>query len=96
MKLSSKAIRFISFGVRQLDARAQEVWLRWVDRQHDGVITPDIAPIVDSALVALEHHILDAVIHKTTIEDVKADMMNDVGFIHAIQSDLKKQFASHH
>lgn len=87
MKLSPKAIRFISFGVRQLDARAQDDWSRWLERHHDGVLTLDVAPIVDSALVALEHHILDA--HKTATAG--SDIANDVGFIRAIQCDLKKQ-----
>ena len=89
MKLSPKAIRVIGLGVGQLDRRAKDAWARWIDRSPDRVITPDVASVVDSALVALERLIRDSAARET--DDAKADLMNDAGFIHAIHSDLKKQ-----
>ena len=89
MKLSIKALRIVAIGVSQLDDQAKKAWARWTDRYPDGTITPEIALVVDSALVALEHLILDN--YSRAPEDYRPDMINDMGFIHAIQSDLKKE-----
>ncbi|HEV2650890.1 MAG TPA: hypothetical protein VGU69_06515 [Rhizomicrobium sp.] len=90
MKLSPKAMRIVSYGVSRLDTQAKDAWAKWRDRYPDGVVSEEVAPIIDAALVALEHMVLEAA--RTPVsEDRNADLVNDISFIHAIHSDVKKQ-----
>jgi hypothetical protein len=88
MKLTPQAMRLISIGANYL-GRPDVVykWRRWADRNPEGRVTPEIAETIVHSLTALEGHIvrrMDAPLD----DDLRADAINDLGYIRAIEGDL--------
>ncbi|HEX9464019.1 MAG TPA: hypothetical protein VGB82_15585 [Alphaproteobacteria bacterium] len=98
MKLSPKAHRFVAEAVRELPIGRDRDRLRdWMERSKTGEdVPPDIAHLALKALQNFETRMRERL--RGADEDLGADLMNDISFVRAIESDLEKmgQPARHH
>jgi hypothetical protein len=92
MKLSASARRIISYGVSRLkDEEALAAWSRWQKRHPDGELPTDIVAIAARSIAILESEILGAIATKKYAEEMEGDILNDLGYVRAIESDLRKE-----
>jgi hypothetical protein len=91
MKLSSRARRFVTEAVMDLsDDQVTSIWQAFEHRTGDH-LSRDVAY---AALRALEHAESDLPRRLTkgiADEDEYSDLVNDLGFIQAIEGDLRQQ-----
>ncbi len=89
MKLSPKASRFVAEAARDLNGTgARDRLLSWLDRSAGQEIPPDIAILALKALDRLEYWMRKRFESAEADEDQKADLANDIAFIHSVVSDL--------
>jgi hypothetical protein len=90
MILSVKARRFISAAVDQLlDDYVRDVW-RAFEREPDRGVSPKVADAALRALERAERSIALRLKSENLDENEEADLANDLYFIQAVQSDLKR------
>jgi hypothetical protein len=92
-KLSPKAARFIEAAVDDMADR--DIKAIWATVSHDsGTEIPDpVARGVLAALSRLERQ-LRARLDRVHDEDEAPDLSNDLGFVCAIESDLRRQVSA--
>lgn len=89
-KLSPKATRFIEAAVDDMADR--DIKAIWTSVRHDpGTEIPN--PVARAVLAALSHfeRQLRARLDRVHDEDEASDLSNDLGFVCAIESDLRRQ-----
>jgi hypothetical protein len=91
MMITPQARRRIAGAVRALqDMGAQDRWGAWA--QQDRTDIPyEIAVIALEALVTAERMIEQQLGQKTLDEDAEADLLNDLGYIQAIETALRNE-----
>jgi hypothetical protein len=94
-KLSRKATRFIEAAVAEMED--QEIRAIWTSAKHDtNTELPEaVARTALSALSYLESQLM-ARLERPLTEDEASDLSNDLGFVRAIESDLRRQLFSPH
>jgi hypothetical protein len=90
IKLSPKAMRFIDRAARDLPADDRSVWER-VDRDPSKALPDDAAKVALMALERFAGRLRDRLAAGGLDDDETADLSNDLGFVCAIESDLRKQ-----
>jgi hypothetical protein len=91
MKLSSKAHRFVTEAARELQGpQRRDQLLSWLDRSLGAELPPEIGALALSALERLEYGMRRRLESSELDEDQRADLMNDIAFIHSIESDIKR------
>ncbi len=92
MKLSPKAHRFITEAARELNgADRRDALLSWLDRSRGQELPGNIAALALSALVRFEYWMRVRLQSGDLDEDQRADLMNDIAFIHTVQSELRRE-----
>lgn len=92
MKLSVPARRMISYGVSRLnDEEARVAWSKWLERHPDDDLPPHIIAIAARSVAILESQILGAIAAKKFTDETEGDILNDLGYVRAIESDLRKE-----
>ena len=90
IKLSSKAIGFVEDAILELpdtERRAKELWR---DQMHEDRLSPDVTKVALMALQNAEKSFKLQLEHGFLGEDEAADVINDIEFIRAIESDLER------
>lgn len=94
MMITPQAQRRITWAVGALDNRSRDRWGAWASAAAPNLIRTDvpyeIAIIAHNALVDAARKIqerLDAGLD----EDTEADLLNDLGFVQAIEATLRKE-----
>lgn len=91
MKLSAKAQRFVAEGARDLGGtERRDRLLSWLDRSGGQELPPEIVTLAIGALERCEFWMRRRLDSSALDEDQRADVMNDIAFIHAIESDLRR------
>jgi hypothetical protein len=91
MKLSPKAHRFVTEAVRDLrGASGRDRLLSWLDRSAGEEIPPEIATLALDALERFEYWMRQRLEAGDVDEDQRSDLINDIAFVHAVESDLKQ------
>jgi hypothetical protein len=92
MKLTPKAHRFVAEAIRDLpDARARDRLRAWIQRSPDEVLPPDIASLTLTALERFETWLTECLRTPKLDDDRQAEIINDIRFIQAIESDFRKE-----
>ena len=91
MKLSAKAQRFVAEGARDLSgSERRDRLLSWLDRYGGQELPPQIVTLALGALERCEFWMRQRLESSGLDEDLRADVMNDIAFIHSIESDLRR------
>ena len=91
-KLSPKAHRFVVEAARELSGpQRRDQLLSWLDRSPGAELPPEIASLVLSALKRLEYWMKQRLDSGEIDDEQRADLMNDIAFIHSIESDLRRE-----
>jgi hypothetical protein len=90
MMITPQARRRIAGAVRALPVGAQDRWGAWA-QQYRTDIPYEIAVIALEALVTAESMIEQQLGQKTLDEDAEADLLNDLGYIQAIETALRNE-----
>jgi len=88
MILTPQAERLIDHAVRDLNMGAQEKWRAWVAQPSRKHIAPDVSEVVLDALRLIQARLEDYLVNPHLSEDEEADLLNDLGYVRAIRSDL--------
>jgi hypothetical protein len=92
MKLSPKAHRFVVEAIRDLpDPTARDRLRSWMRRPAGENLPPDIASLTLAALERFETWMQECLEASRADEDRQADLVNDIRFVQAIESDLRKE-----
>lgn len=91
MTLTPQARRLISAAVGALPDAAHEKWRAWVVSSPTGDLPYDVAVIALEALEATARRLEGRLEEESLDEDIEADILNDLGYIHAIESGLRQQ-----
>lgn len=95
MMITPQACRRITGAVRALSAPAQERWTKWARAATPIQIRRDvpyeIAEIALEALIAAERAIHEELSREALDEGDQADLLNDLGYIQAIQSTIRNE-----
>jgi hypothetical protein len=86
-KLSPKAARYVADAVRGLPERDQAVWTR-IDPAKE--LPAEAAQIALGALERVERQLRMRLDTEPLGEDATSDLSNDLGFVRAIESDLRR------
>lgn len=93
MMITPQARRLITGAVRALPDGSRDRWGAWAERGSTDAIRTDvpqdIAEIALQALVAAEKRIEQQLNVDGLDEDAEADLLNDLGYIHAIGTALR-------
>jgi hypothetical protein len=90
-KLSPKALRFIDAAMNETqDDTARAAWARF-GRSAANELPAPLARAALTALEATELRMRKALASAALEEDEAADLSNDLGFVVAIESDLRRQ-----
>jgi hypothetical protein len=90
MKLSAKAQRFVAEAARDLSGTGRrDLLLSWLDRSGEQDLPPQIATLALGALERFEFWLRQRLESGAVDEDQRADLMNDIAFVHSIESDLR-------
>jgi hypothetical protein len=90
IRLSSKAIGFVEDAILELPEAEQRAKALWRDQVHDDQLGPDVAKVALMALQNAEKSFKLQLEHGFLGEDEAADVINDIEFIRAIESDLER------
>lgn len=94
MKLTPRALRLISEAVRGLpDPKVRDQWLAWIDTGSSGELPANTVDIAIRALIGVARRIEERLDSGQLDEDQEADAVNDLGLIHAIENDLKRELS---
>jgi hypothetical protein len=94
MKLSPKAYRFVIQAIRDLpDAMAREGVRAWMEAPAGRDLPPGIADLALSALEQFGQSMKQYLGSGHLDEDQRAEVINDLRFIDAIESDLRRDAA---
>jgi hypothetical protein len=92
MKLSLKAHRFVAEAIRDLPDPVDRDRLRsWMRRPAGENLPPEIAVLTLAALERFEIWMKECLEAAPTDEDRQADLVNDIRFVQAIESELRKE-----
>ena len=91
MLLTPKAHRFVCEAIRDLpDAGARERLRSWMHQSTTESMPPDIASLALTALERFETWMRECLEASRANEDKEAELINDIRFVQAIESDLRK------
>ena len=95
MRLPPKAVRIIGKAVRALqdDPRARDTWRVWEERADNGDLPTNVAEVALKALNFMDAYISQSVQSARLDEDDRADLLNDLAFIRALEDRLKEDVA---
>jgi hypothetical protein len=94
MKLSAKAIRFVSQAIAGLpDDALRETWNARVPAA-DGELSLELAVVALRALEAVERDLVRRLTQGELPPDLKAELGNDLQFVRSIEADLRRNGAS--
>jgi hypothetical protein len=96
MKITPQACRRIADAVQVLsDVRSRERWGAWARERVPEVIRTDVpydvAAIALEALTTAERNIQERLAKEGLDEDIEADLLNDLGFVQAIETTLRQE-----
>jgi len=95
MMITPQARRRITDAVQALDTQARSRWGTWAERAAPNQVRTDvpyeIAVIAHEALTAAAYGIERLLSSETLDEDREADLLNDLGFVQAIDASLRKE-----
>lgn len=96
MKITPQACRRITGAVEGLaDPGCKTRWRKWAEQGHPSEtrtdIPYDVASIALEALAVDERRIEERLAAEGLDEDVEADLLNDLGYIEAIQNALRSE-----
>ena len=90
-KLSPKALRFIDAAVAESkDARVKAAW-NGFDRDRAKDLPDTVARAALSALQQTERRLRRKLDSPSLVDDDAADISNDLGFVRAVETDLRRQ-----
>ena|ERR1700685_3992337 len=91
MKLAPKAQRFLVEALRDLpDAKGRDRLRSWIENDAGNELPPDIASFALSAFEQFEYWMKQKLESGRLDDDQRADIINDLSFVHAVENDLKK------
>jgi len=91
MTLTPQAHRLIAEAVRALpDGRSRDRWRSFAESARDE-LPSDVAVIVLEALQGMARHLEERLGATALDEDQEADILNDLGYIRAIEAGLGKE-----
>jgi len=91
MKLTPQALRLISgLAASYADRQSLSRWSSWRKRRAGEDVPGDIAQIVLGMLARHAEHLEQRIDSAMLTEDEEADALNDLGYLRALGSDLKK------
>jgi hypothetical protein len=96
MVITPQARRRITGAVRSLeDSQARDRWGAWAQGAAPNVsradVPYDIAAIAHNALTAAAERIKERLGAVGLDEDLEADLLNDLGYVQAIEASLRKE-----
>lgn len=92
-KLSPKALRFIDAAINATqNHQARAIWAAF-DRSNREHLPEPVARAALAALEAAELSMRDRLASASLGEDEASDLSNDLGFVIAIETDLRRQLA---
>jgi hypothetical protein len=96
MKITPQARRRITEAVQALpDARSRDRWGAWAGQGESAVIRTDVpydvAEIAFEALITAERSIEENLRKEGLDEDTEADLLNDLGYIEAIETEFRSE-----
>jgi hypothetical protein len=92
MKLSQKAHRFVAEAIRDLpDPSARDRLRSWMQRSAGENLPPEIAALTLTALERFEIWMKECLEMSRADADRQADLINDIRFVQAIESDLRRE-----
>jgi hypothetical protein len=90
MMLTPRARRTVSAAVEQLsDSDLRDKWRAWERRGATGELPSEITAIARDALHLAERNLQKRLDTASLDENEEADILNDLGYIHAIETGLK-------
>jgi hypothetical protein len=91
MQLTPKAQRIVTEAVEAMtDPGLREKWSLWAKRHGSDPLTPDMAQIALCALEQFARAIENRLDVVRLSEDDESDLTNDLYFIEAVESELRK------
>jgi hypothetical protein len=96
MMITPQACRRITGAVQALpDSHSRDRWGTWAQQARPNQIRTDVpydvAAIALEALTTAERRIEEQLRQDALDEDLQADLLNDLGYIHAIESALRNE-----
>lgn len=85
MILTPQMKRVIGSAIRDLNPEAQRTWRDWAGDDH---MPNDVADVALDALRLLQLRLEDWLANPRLGEDVRADYLNDLGYVRAIRQEL--------
>jgi hypothetical protein len=94
MILTPRARRTVDAAIQHLpDSRLRDKWRAWEKQDAIGDLPGEIAAIVGNALQLAEQNLQKRLESSSLDENEQADILNDLGYIQAIEAGLKESRA---
>ncbi len=95
MILTPRAKRVVSEAMRALPSgsAARDRWYSWAEYPNAYEIPSDLVPLVQEALSFIERACEARLNFRPLNEDEEADLLNDLGYIRAIENELRREVA---
>lgn len=94
MIFTPRARRRISDAVQTLDPASESWWKTWAHAivpNHQADAPPDMALIALRSLIRVEQKIEERLNQEVLDDDLKADLLNDLGYVRGIKAALLKE-----